>query len=74
MARLFGLSKEWVARIHPLFSKERGVSGSMTERCCAASSMGPEGVCTGMDAPAAAGPHKTVYNRCRGWSGRGVLI
>ena len=47
MARLFGLSKEWVARIHPLFPKERGVSGSMTERCCAASSMGPKEICTG---------------------------
>ena len=33
MAQLLGLSEEQVARIHSLFPKERGVSGSMTERC-----------------------------------------
>ncbi len=32
MAQLLGLSLEQVARIHPLFPKERG-SGWMTGRC-----------------------------------------
>ncbi len=34
--------------------------------------MGPKEVCTGW-MPRPAGPHKTIYNRCCCWSGRGVF-
>ena len=35
--------------------------------------MGSEGVLRRVSAPAADGPHKTLYSRCRRWSGKGVF-
>ncbi len=67
MARLLGLSAEQVARIRPLFPKERRCE--RVEDRKALSGIIPvirKGLRWG-DAPAAAGPHKTLYNRCRRW-------
>ena len=47
MAQLLGLSGEQVARICPLFPKERRCSGWMTGRCCAASSLSFRRGCAG---------------------------
>ena len=56
MAQLFGLSAEQVDGIRPLFPKERG--GKRVD---------DRKVLQWVDAPAADGPHKTLYNRCRPW-------
>ena len=57
----------------PRLPQRNGVgSGSMTARCCAASSLQPGAVCAGW-MPAADGPHKTLYSRCRRWSDKGVF-
>ncbi len=67
MARLLGISKEQVARICPLFPKERG-GKRVDDRKVSSGTIpviqkGPDWV----DAPAADGPHTTLYNRCRRW-------
>ena len=73
---VFGLSGEGgqADGIRPLFPKEHGVgSGWMTGRCQVASSIViQKGLCW-VDAPAAYNPHKTLDNRCRCWSDKGVF-
>ncbi len=73
MAQLFGLSQEQVARIRPFFPKERG--GKRVDDHKVLSGiihLIQKGLRWG-DAPAADGPHKILYNRCRRWSGKGVF-
>ena len=66
MAQLFGLREEQVDGIRSLFPKERGVSGWMTGRCCAASSLSCRRGCAGWMPRPTYGSHKTLYNRrCR---------
>ncbi len=63
MAQLLGLSAEQVDGIRPLFPKERGVKRVEDRKVL--SGIIPviqKGLCWA-DAPAAAGPHKTLYNR-----------
>ena len=67
MAQLLGLSAEQVDGICPLFPKERG-GKRVEDRKVLSSSIpviqkGPRWV----DAPAAYGPHKNLYNRFRRW-------
>ena len=67
MAQLFGLSAEQVARIRPLLPKEQG--GKRVDDRKVLSGIIPviqKGL-RWVDAPAADGPHKTLYNRCRRW-------
>ncbi len=67
MAQLLGLSTEQVDGIRPLFPKERGVKRLEDRKVL--SGIVPvtqNGLCW-VDAPAADGPHKTLYNRCRRW-------
>ena len=67
MAQLLGLSAEQVDGIRPLFPKERG--GKRVEDRKVLSGIIPviqKGL-RWVDAPAADGPHKTLYNRCRRW-------
>ncbi len=67
MAQLLGLSAEQVDGICPLFSKER--SGKRVDDRKVLSGIMPviqKGL-RWVDAPAADGPHKNLYNRCRRW-------
>ena len=67
MAQLLGLSAEQVDGICPLFPKERG--GKRVEDRKVLSSSIPviqKGLCW-VDASAAYGPHKTLYNRFHRW-------
>ena len=73
MAQLFWLSAEQVDRIRPFFPKERGVK--RVDDCKVLSGIIPviqKGL-RWVDAPAAYGPHKTLYNRFRRWSDKGVF-
>ncbi len=67
MAQLLGLSAEQVDRIRPFFSKEHGVKRVEDRKVLSGITpviqKGPRWV----DAPAADGPHKILYNRCRRW-------
>ncbi len=68
MARLLGLSAEQVDGIRPLFPKERGVKRVEDRKVLSGIiTCHSEGAALGVDAPAADGPHKTLYNRCRRW-------
>ncbi len=66
MAQLLGLSEEQAARIRPLFPKERG---ERVDERKVLSGIIPviQKRLRWVDAPAAAGPQKTLYNCCRRW-------
>ncbi len=63
MAQLFGLSAEQVDRIRPLFGVERVDDRKVLSGIIHVIQKGLHWV----DAPAADGPHKTLYNCCRSW-------
>ena len=67
MAQLFGLSAEQVARIRPLFPKERGVKQVEDRKVLSGIIDVIQKGLRWVDALAADGPHKTLYNRCRRW-------
>ncbi len=67
MAQLLGLRAEQVDGIRPVFPKERG--GTRVDDRKVLRGIIPvmqKGRCR-VDAPAADGPHTTLYNRCRRW-------
>ncbi len=72
-AQLLGLSAEQVARIRPLFPKERGVKRVDDRKVLRGIIPVTRSGLRWVDAPAADGPHKTLYNRCRRWSDKGVF-
>ena len=67
MAQLLGLRAEQVDGIRPLFPKERG--GKRVEDRKVLGGIIPvmQKELRRVDAPAAAGPHTTLDNRCRRW-------
>ncbi len=73
MAQLFGLSGEQVDGIRPFFPKEQG--GKRVDDRKALSGIIPvmQKELPWVDAPAADGPHKILYNRCRRWRDKGVF-
>ncbi len=73
MAQLFGLSAEQVDRIRPFFPKERGMKPVDDRKVLRGIIPVIQKGLRWVDAPAAYGPHKTLYNRCRRWSDKGVF-
>ncbi len=73
MAQLLGLSAEQVARIRPLFPKERGVKRVEDRKVLSGIIPVIQKGLRWVDAPATYGLHKTLYNRCRRWSDKGVF-
>ena len=72
MAQLLGLSAEQAAHICPLFPKERGErvdDGKVLSSSIPVTRSGLRWV----DASAADGPQKNLYNCCRRWSDKGVF-
>ena len=63
MARLLGLSAEQVDGIRPLLPKERGVKRVEDRKVLSGIIPVIQKGMRWVDAPAAAGPHKTLYNR-----------
>ncbi len=62
MAQLFGLSGEKVDGIRPLFPKERGVKRVDARKVLSGIIHVIQKGLRRVDAPAADGPHKTLYN------------
>ncbi len=58
--------------IRPLSLKERGVKPVDDKKVLSGSIHVIQKRLRWVDAPAAYGPHKTLYNRCRRWSDKGV--
>ncbi len=67
MAQLLGLSAEQVDGIRPSFLKERGVKRVDDRKVLSGIIPFIQKGLRWVDAPAADGPHKTLYNRCRRW-------
>ncbi len=67
MAQLLGLRQEQVDRIRPLFPKERGVKRVEDRKVLSGIAPVIQKGLRWVDAPAADGPHKTLYNRFRRW-------
>ena len=67
MVRLFGLSQGQVARIRPFFPKERGGKRVDDRKVLSGIIHVIQKGLRWVDAPAADGPHKTLYNRFRRW-------
>ena len=66
VAQLLGLSAEQVDRIRPLLPKEWGWRVEDRKVLSGIIPVIQKGL-RWVDAPAAYGPHKTLYNRCRRW-------
>ncbi len=64
---LFGLSAEQVDGIRPLFPKEGGVKQVDDRKVLSGTIHLIQKGLRWVDAPAAGGPHKILYNRCRRW-------
>ena len=73
MEGLFWLSEEQLERIKPFFPKSRGVSRVDDRKVLSGSIYVHVTACALVDAPAAYGPYKTLYNRFRRWSEKGVF-
>ena len=67
MVRLFGLSQGQVAHIHPLFPKERCRKRLDDRKVLSGIIPVIQKGLRWVDAPAADGPHKTLYNRFCRW-------
>ena len=67
MAQLFGLSTEQVDGIRPLFPKERDGKRVEDRKVLSGIIHVLQKGLGWVDAPAAYGPHKILYNRCRRW-------
>ncbi len=67
IAQLLGLSAEQVDGIRPLFPKERGGRRVNDRRVLSGIIPVIQKGLRWVDAPAADGPHKTLYNHCRRW-------
>ena len=67
MARLLGVSGEQVDGIRPLLSKERGGKRVDDRKVLRGIIPVMQKELRRVDAPAAAGPHTTLDNRCRRW-------
>ena len=73
MEGLFWLSEEQLERIQPFFPKSRGVSRVDDRKVLSGIIYVQLHGLRWVDAPAAYGPYKTLYNRFRRWSEKGIF-
>ena len=73
MDGLFWLSQEQLERIKPFFPKSRGVRRVDDRKVLSGIIYVLRNGLRWVDAPAAYGPYKTLYNRFRRWSVTGVF-
>ena len=74
MEGLFWLSEEQLERIQPFFPKSRGVSRVDDRKVLSGIIYVQRHGLRWVDAPSAYGPYKTLYNRFRRWSQKGVFL
>ena len=70
---MFWLSEEQLERIKLFFPKSRGVSRVDDRKVLSGIIYVQRHGLRWVDAPAACGPYKTLYNRSRRWSEKGVF-
>ena len=73
MSHLFWLTQEQVEQIAPFFPKPRGVDRADDRKVLSGIIYVIKNGLQWVDAPADYGPHKTLYNRFKRWSVKGVF-
>ena len=73
MSDLFWLSDAQMARLRPYFPKSHGKPRVDDRRVLSGIIFINRNGLRWRDAPAAYGPHKTLYNRWKRWSDRGIF-
>ena len=73
MSDLFWLTDEQMARLRPYFPKSHGIPRVDDRRVLSGIIFINRNGLRWCDAPAAYGPHKTLYNRWKRWSDMGVF-
>ena len=74
MSDLYWLTDEQMARIQPYFPKSHGKPRVDDRRVLSGIVFVNRNGLRWRDAPAAYGPHKTLYNRWKRWSDAGVFV
>ena len=74
MSDLYWLTDEQMARLEPYFPKSHGKPRVDDRRVLSGIIFVNRNGLRWRDAPAAYGPHKTLYNRCKRWSEAGVFV
>ena len=74
MSNLYWLTDEQMARLEPYFPKSHGNPRVDDRRVLSGIIFVNRNGLRWRDAPAAYGPHKTLYNRWKRWSEAGVFI
>ena len=74
MSDLYWLTDEQMARLEPYFPKSHGKPRVDDRRVLSGIIFVNRNGLRWRDAPAAYGPHKTLYNRWKRWSEAGVFI
>lgn len=74
MSDLYWLTDEQMARLEPYFPKSHGKPRVNDRRVLSGIIFVNRNGLRWRDAPAAYGPHKTLYNRWKRWSEAGVLV
>ncbi len=73
MSDLFWLREEQMARLKPFLPKSHGKPRVDDKRVLSGIIFINRNGLRWRDAPAACGPHKTLYSRCKRWSEKGVF-
>ena len=74
MSNLYWLTDEQMARLEPYFPKSHGRPRVDDRRVLSGIVFVNRNGLRWRDAPAAYGPHKTLYNRWKRWSDAGVFV
>lgn len=74
MSNLYWLTDEQMARLEPYFPKSHGKPRVDDRRVLSGIIFVNRNGLRWRDAPAAYGPHKTLYNRWKRWSEAGVFV
>ena len=74
MSDLYWLTDEQMARLAPYFPKSHGKARVDDRRVLSGIIFVNRNGLRWRDAPKAYGPHKTLYNRWKRWSARGVFV
>ena len=74
MSDLYWLTDEQMARLEPFFPKSHGKPRVDDRRVLSGIIFVNRNGLRWRDAPAAYGPHKTLYNRWKRWSDAGVFV
>ena len=74
MSDLYWLTDEQMARLEPFFPKSHGKPRVDDRRVLSGIIFVNRNGLRWRDAPSAYGPHKTLYNRWKRWSDKGIFV